>query len=55
VTTSLQADTDYADLVGQLSLAEKVTLLTGASVFTMAGNDKIGLAPVNLSDGMSSN
>ena len=51
MTTTLQPDTHYANLVGQLSLAEKVTLLTGASVFTMAGNDKIGLAPVNLSDG----
>ena len=51
MTTTLQSATDYADLIGQLSLAEKVTLLTGASVFTMAGSDKIGLAPVNLSDG----
>ena len=51
MTTTLQPATDYADLIGQLSLAEKVTLLTGASVFTMAGSDKIGLAPVNLSDG----
>ena len=43
--------TDYAELVGRLSLTEKVTLLTGSAVFTMAGNEKIGLAPVNLSDG----
>jgi beta-glucosidase len=43
--------TTYPDLVRRLSLEEKVALLTGADVFTMAGNDKIGLAPINLSDG----
>lgn len=51
VTTILQSTTDYADLVAQLSLEEKVTLLTGSSVFTMAGHEGIGLSPINLSDG----
>jgi beta-glucosidase len=41
----------YPELVGRLSLEEKVALLTGSDVFTMAGSDKIGLARVNLSDG----
>ena len=49
--TTLEESTDYAELVGRLSLTEKVELLTGSAVFTMAGNDTIGLAPVNLSDG----
>src|SRR4051794_34850666 len=43
--------TDYADLIGSLSLPEKVTLLTGAAVFTMAGHTGVGLTPMNLSDG----
>ena len=48
---TVKEDTDYAELLDRLSLAEKVELLTGSAVFTMAGNDKIGLAPINLSDG----
>src|SRR3954469_24476797 len=43
--------TDYADLIASLSLPEKVTLLTGAAVFTMAGHSGIGITPMNLSDG----
>src|SRR4028119_109656 len=49
--TTDQTTTDYADLIAVLSLPEKVTLLTGASVFTMAGHAGIGLTPMNLSDG----
>ncbi|HEU5484512.1 MAG TPA: glycoside hydrolase family 3 C-terminal domain-containing protein [Microlunatus sp.] len=51
MSTTADLATDYADLVSQLSLEEKVTLLTGSAVFTMAGHEGIGLAPVNLSDG----
>ena len=51
VTETHELTTDYAELVAQLSLSEKVALLTGSDVFTMAGNEKIGLAPINLSDG----
>jgi beta-glucosidase len=43
--------TDHADLIASLSLPEKVTLLTGAAVFTTAGHAGIGLTPMNLSDG----
>ncbi len=41
----------YDDRLARLSLPEKVALLTGAAVFTMAGHPEIGLAPMNLSDG----
>ncbi len=41
----------YADLVAQLSLPEKVTLLTGGTVFTLAPQEKIGLGELRLSDG----
>jgi beta-glucosidase len=51
MSTTIDHTTDYADLIARLSLEEKVTLLTGSAVFTMAGNEGIGLAPVNLSDG----
>src|SRR5215217_7369633 len=51
VTTTETTTTDYADLIATLSLREKVTLLTGASVFTMAGHAGVGLAAMNLSDG----
>jgi len=50
-TTTEKTTTDYADLIATLSLPEKVTLLTGASVFTMAGHAGVGLTPINLSDG----
>jgi beta-glucosidase len=49
--TAENTTTDYADLIASLSLPEKVTLLTGAAVFTMAGHPGIGLTPMNLSDG----
>src|SRR3954451_1088557 len=49
--TTDKTTTDYADLIASLSLPEKVTLLTGAAVFTMAGHSGIGLTPMNLSDG----
>jgi beta-glucosidase len=42
---------DYRALIATLSLPEKVTLLTGSAVFTMAGHAGIGLTPMNLSDG----
>ncbi len=44
--TTEQTPNDYADLTATLSLPEKVTLLTGASVFTMAGHAGIGLTPI---------
>lgn len=51
MTSTIEPTTTYTDLVAQLSLEEKVTLLTGSAVFTMAGHEGIGLARVNLSDG----
>jgi len=42
---------DYSALVATLSLRDKVTLLTGASGFTLAPCDRIGLGEVRLSDG----
>ncbi|HEY6480185.1 MAG TPA: hypothetical protein VIZ00_09155, partial [Streptosporangiaceae bacterium] len=42
---------DYAELISSLDLAGKVTLLTGASMFTLAPAPAIGLAEVRLSDG----
>src|SRR3954453_5623895 len=50
-TTTEDTTTNYADLIATLSLPEKVTLLTGAAVFTMAGHAGIGLTPMNFSDG----
>src|SRR6478752_2313319 len=50
-TSTITATPSYPDVVRQLSLEEKVALLTGSDVFTMAGSDRIGLARVNLSDG----
>ncbi|MCW2810141.1 MAG: glycosyl hydrolase [Friedmanniella sp.] len=41
----------YADLVSQLSLDEKVSLLTGATMFTLAPQESIGLGELRLSDG----
>jgi beta-glucosidase len=43
--------TDYSALIGSLDLREKVTLLTGASAFTLAPCERIGLGEVRLSDG----
>ncbi|WP_422934499.1 glycoside hydrolase family 3 C-terminal domain-containing protein [Sinomonas sp. P47F7] len=41
----------YAPLISQLSLEEKVRLLTGETAFTLPGNEAIGLAPLAFSDG----
>lgn len=41
----------YDDLIVRLSLEEKVELLTGATAFTLQGNEAIGLAPMAFSDG----
>lgn len=41
----------YQELVSQLTIAEKVALLTGSDTFIMAGEQKIGLEKVALSDG----
>jgi beta-glucosidase len=43
--------TDFADLVSRLDLATKVRLLTGATSFTLHGEEAIGLAPMAFSDG----
>ncbi len=43
--------TDYPALVATLDLATKVRLLTGATSFTLHGDDSIGLAPMAFSDG----
>ena len=40
-----------AALLHQMSLEEKVHLLTGETAFTLPGNDSIGLAPLAFSDG----
>src|ERR687889_2527959 len=45
------AGTDYAALVAQLDLPTKVTLLTGASAFTLAPEESIELGELRLSDG----
>src|SRR3954464_9957299 len=37
--------------IGRLTLERKVRLLTGASMFTLRGDDEIGLAPMAFSDG----
>src|ERR687889_1527541 len=42
---------NYAELIGRLGLRDKVTLLTGATAFTLAPCEAIGLAEVRLSDG----
>ncbi len=42
---------EYDDLIGKLDLRRKVELLTGASVFTLASEESIGLAELRLSDG----
>jgi len=42
---------DHAELIGGLDLRDKVTLLTGASAFTLAPCEAIGLGELRLSDG----
>ncbi|GAA0805518.1 beta-glucosidase family protein [Spirilliplanes yamanashiensis] len=43
--------TDYSVLLKALDLPEKVALLTGATAFTLAPQEKIGLGELRLSDG----
>lgn len=43
--------TDFPALVARLDLETKVRLLTGATSFTLHGEDAIGLAPMAFSDG----
>ena len=43
--------TPYGELVARLDLPAKVRLLTGASMFTLAGEPRIGLEPMAFSDG----
>jgi len=43
----------YDELIGQLDMAAKVRLLTGASFATLHGHEGIGLAPLTVSDGTS--
>jgi beta-glucosidase len=42
---------DYGELISSLDLAAKVSLLTGATLFTLAPAPAIGLGEVRLSDG----
>jgi beta-glucosidase len=42
---------DHAALIKSLDLSAKVTLLTGATAFTLAPDESIGLGEVRLSDG----
>src|SRR5919112_5056334 len=42
---------NYAELIGRLGLRDKVTLLTGASAFTLAPEESIELGELRLSDG----
>ncbi|WP_406832712.1 glycoside hydrolase family 3 C-terminal domain-containing protein [Pedococcus sp. KACC 23699] len=44
-------DAAYLELVNRLDLATKVRLLTGATSFTLHGEESIGLAPMAFSDG----
>ncbi|WP_298585701.1 glycoside hydrolase family 3 C-terminal domain-containing protein [uncultured Kocuria sp.] len=50
-TRLLDRTTRLSELVGRLSLEEKVHLLTGETAFTLPGNDRVGLAPLAFSDG----
>lgn len=50
-STTDDSTIDFAELLARLDLPAKVALLTGSAVFTMAGNEDIALAPINLSDG----
>jgi beta-glucosidase len=45
------ASPTYEELVATLDLATKVRLLTGATSFTLHGEESIGLAPMAFSDG----
>src|SRR3954464_3809400 len=45
------AATDYQDLLDRLDLPTKVRLLTGATAFTLAPEETIGLGELRLSDG----
>jgi beta-glucosidase len=42
---------NYSELIAQLDLSSKVRLLTGATSFTLAGDERIGLAEMAFSDG----
>lgn len=42
---------DYDDLIARLSVEEKVRLLTGETMFTLYGEERIGLDPMAFSDG----
>jgi beta-glucosidase len=42
---------DHSALIDSLGLRDKVTLLTGATSFTLAPNESVGLGEVRLSDG----
>src|SRR3954452_18429043 len=50
-TASGGATTDYQDLLDRLDLPTKVRLLTGATAFTLAPEEAIGLGELRLSDG----
>ena len=42
---------DLDQLLGRLDLPAKVRLLTGASMFSLAADDRVGLVAMDLSDG----
>ncbi|GAA4702882.1 glycoside hydrolase family 3 protein [Nocardioides conyzicola] len=44
-------DATLDERLGRLTLERKVRLLTGATMFTLRGDDEIGLAPMAFSDG----
>ena len=44
-------DAALDDRLARLPLERKVRLLTGASMFTLRGDDEIGLEPMAFSDG----
>ncbi len=50
-TTPETGERDYAALVATLDLPTKVRLLTGATSFTLHGEESIGLEPMAFSDG----
>ncbi|TIC81299.1 family 3 glycosyl hydrolase [Nocardioides sp. GY 10113] len=45
------SDDDLSERVARLPLERKVRLLTGASMFTLRGEEAVGLAPMAFSDG----
>jgi beta-glucosidase len=51
MTAVQNATTGYDERINTLDLRRKVALLTGASVFTLAPEESIGLSEVRLSDG----